>query len=110
MRRAAPRPISLALEPLARAAAPATTLALAQSAWEEAAGPAVGAESAPVAERDGILTVGCSSSVWAAELHALSPDLLLRLNAALGPAGAEARVTGLRFVVSSSLDERRAAP
>lgn len=110
MKRSAPRSIAHALAPLARRAAPATTLALTQSVWGEAAGSAVAAESAPVGEREGMVTVGCSSSVWAAELHAISPQLLARLNAVLEPAGDGARVTGLRFVVSSQLAGRQEAP
>lgn len=110
MRRAAPRSIAHALAPLARHAAPATTLALTQSVWADAVGPAVAAESGPVGEHEGIVIVGCSSSVWAAELHALSPHLLARLNAVLEPAGDGARVTGLRFVVSSQLAARPLLP
>ena len=38
----------------------------------------------PVSERDGVVTVACESGVWAQELELLGPDLLTRLETALG--------------------------
>jgi predicted nucleic acid-binding Zn ribbon protein len=100
VRRPAPRPLSVALEQVARAAAPATLLARVQAAWPEVAGRAVAAAAAPVAEREGVVTVACESAVWASELELLAPDLLGRLNGSVG--GEEAgRVTRLWFVVGS---------
>ena len=93
MRRRAPRPLALALAPLAEAATPATTLARVQAAWAAAAGPVVAAEAEPVAERDGVVTVRCSSSVWAHELSLLAPRLVEALDST-GPSGARS----LRFV------------
>lgn len=87
MRRAGPRPLSKALGEVAAQAAPATVLARVQVEWPEVAGPAISAEATPVAERGGTLTIGCRSAVWANELELLAPDLLRRLNEALGPAG-----------------------
>ena len=69
-----------------------------QGRWAEVAGEAVATESEPVSERDGVVTVRCSSAVWANELQLLSEDLLGRLNAALAEAGRRAPVRGLRFV------------
>jgi predicted nucleic acid-binding Zn ribbon protein len=43
----------------------------------------VAAVARPIAERDGVLTVICSDSVWAAELE-MMPELVERLNAVLG--------------------------
>ena len=40
--------------------------------------------AAPVAERDGVLTVRCEAAVWSQELELMAADLLGRLNAALG--------------------------
>lgn len=99
MRRTAPRPLRAALEDLSRAAAPAGTLARVQSAWREVAGEAVAAETEPVAERDGTVTVACSSAVWAHELELLSPALVERLNAAVGAQPSAPPVRGLRFTV-----------
>jgi predicted nucleic acid-binding Zn ribbon protein len=82
--RHAPRPLSLALESFTAATAPASTIARVQTCWETAVGPAIAAAAAPVAERDGVLTVRCEAAVWSAELELLSPQLLGRLNTALG--------------------------
>jgi predicted nucleic acid-binding Zn ribbon protein len=100
VRRPAPRPLSVALEQVARAAAPATLLARVQGAWPEVAGRTVAAVAAPVAEREGVVTVACESAVWAGELDLLGPDLLGRLNASAEGEGA-GRVSRLRFVVGS---------
>jgi predicted nucleic acid-binding Zn ribbon protein len=100
MRRRAPRPIAAALEGVVKRVEPATLLARAQGVWGEAAGPALAGFARPVTERDGVLTVACDSAVWAQELELLGPDLLARLNAALGDAY-PARVGRLRFVVRS---------
>ena len=97
MRRLAPRPLSVALEGVARDVAPATLLARVQAAWGSVAGPRLAAAAQPVAERDGVVTVACESGVWAQELELLAPDLLAGLESAL-----EGRsVTKLRFVVGS---------
>jgi predicted nucleic acid-binding Zn ribbon protein len=78
--------------------APATTLARVQQCWEEAAGPTIAEEAAPVAERSGVVTVACRSAVWASELELLSKGLVDALNERLGgPA-----VGSLRFVVKGS--------
>lgn len=92
MRRAAPRPISAALDPVLADLAPGTTLARVQERWEAVVGAAIAAEARPTAERSGALTVTCSSSVWAQELDLMAGELIPRLNAALGtPALSELR-------------------
>jgi len=91
------RPLSAALESVTRRTAPATTLARVQERWAEVAGPVVAAESQPVSERAGTVTVACRSAVWAQELELLSPDLLEGLNADLGGPPVKA----LRFVAGS---------
>jgi predicted nucleic acid-binding Zn ribbon protein len=106
MRRRAPRALSIALERVVPDVAPATLLAQVQQAWPEVAGERLAAEAGPVSERDGVVTVACTSGVWAQELDLLGADLLAGLNAALEtgsetPAAA-AKIAKLRFVVSSA--------
>jgi predicted nucleic acid-binding Zn ribbon protein len=84
MRRLSPRPLGAILERVTREAAPVGTLARIQAVWTEVVGPGVAAEAEPAGERDGVLTVRCSSAVWAQELELLSEDLLARLQEALG--------------------------
>jgi predicted nucleic acid-binding Zn ribbon protein len=101
MRRRAPRPLSLALDGVVQRSQPATVLGRAQGAWTEVAGPGLARFAEPVSERDGVLTVTCESATWAQELELLGPDLLTRLNEALG--GREGvELKRLRFVVGSA--------
>ena len=83
-RRPAPRPLALALADLTAAAMPATLLAEVQRAWPQAAGAAFAAQTEPVAERAGTITVACASAVWAQELDLLSERVVTQLNEALG--------------------------
>jgi predicted nucleic acid-binding Zn ribbon protein len=92
MRRRAPVPLAGAVEALAATLEPLTPLAAVQRVWGDAVGEAIAAECTPVAERGGVVTVACRSSVWAHELSLMAPDLVARLNASLG----QARVTDLR--------------
>lgn len=87
MSRRAPRPLSDALQALQEQVAPAGTLARVQRVWEQAVGPGIAAEATPTAERDGVLTVTCTASVWAAELDMMAAELIGRINAALGSHG-----------------------
>jgi predicted nucleic acid-binding Zn ribbon protein len=82
-----------------RGAEPATLLARVQALWPGAAGAAVAAGAGPLAERDGVVTVGCESAVWANELELLGSELTARLNASLEASGA-GRIERLRFVVA----------
>lgn len=82
--RRAPRPLAIAIEGLTVGLAPATTLAKVQRVWREAVGDVVAAAGLPTAEREGVLTVTCSDSVWSAELEMLGPQLTEQLNTALG--------------------------
>jgi predicted nucleic acid-binding Zn ribbon protein len=84
MRRREPRPAAGAIAALADRLAPATTLAEVQRVWPQVVGDLVAAQAGPTAERDGVLTVTCSSAVWAQELDLMGPDLAGRLNTALG--------------------------
>jgi predicted nucleic acid-binding Zn ribbon protein len=83
-RRAQPRPVGGAVAAFASRLAPGTVLAEVQRAWPSAVGEAIAAEAEPTGERDGVLVVTCSSAVWAQELDLMGPDLVGRLNAALG--------------------------
>ncbi|HEV7845136.1 MAG TPA: DUF721 domain-containing protein [Thermoleophilaceae bacterium] len=102
MRRLAPRALSNALEGVVRDVAPATLLARVQGVWAEVAGPGMAASAAPLSERDGVVTVGCESAVWANELELLGPDLLRGLETQLGGP----LVRQLRFVVGSGPNRR----
>lgn len=91
-RRRSAVPLAVAVEALAGRVAPPTLLADVQRAWPRVAGAAMAAQAEPVAEREGRITLVCSSSVWAHELELLGPGLVDGLNEALGAR----RVTGLR--------------
>lgn len=79
-------------------AAPTTLLGAVQGVWADAVGAAVAAESEPVSERSGLVTISCSSGVWAQELELLGPELLERLRGALeDDPGAARALVGLRF-------------
>jgi predicted nucleic acid-binding Zn ribbon protein len=84
VRRRAPRSIRSALAGFTRDAAPATTLSRVQGCWGETVGSVIAAEAQPVSERDGTLTVACRSATWASELELLGPELLDKLNQAIG--------------------------
>ena len=84
MRRRQPRPLSHAIAALADRLAPQTTLADVQRVWPDAVGEVVAAQAEPTREREGVLTVTCSSAVWAQELDLMGPELVARINAALG--------------------------
>jgi predicted nucleic acid-binding Zn ribbon protein len=94
--RHAPRPLSVAMSALTDRLAPQTTLADVQRVWPAAVGAGVAREATPAAERGGVLTVVCRSSVWAQELDLMGPELVARLNEALGAQ----RLTSLRCVAS----------
>jgi len=84
MRRREPRPLSHAVAALADRLAPQTALAEVQRVWPDAVGEVIAAQAEPTAAREGVLTVTCSSAVWAQELDLMGPNLVGRINAALG--------------------------
>jgi predicted nucleic acid-binding Zn ribbon protein len=98
MRRRAPRPIATALEAFTASIEPASVLAALQGTWVAVVGETVAAHAAPVAERAGVLEIACDESVWAAELELMGPELVDRLNAALG----RRAITGLRCRTDAS--------
>jgi predicted nucleic acid-binding Zn ribbon protein len=81
--RRSPRPLANALGPLQVELAPDTLLAEVQRAWRVAVGETIAAQADPIAERGGVLTVACASSVWAQELDLMGPELIERLNTSL---------------------------
>jgi predicted nucleic acid-binding Zn ribbon protein len=83
-RRRAPRPAGAAIAAIADALAPQTLLAEVQRAWPDVVGPLVAKHATPTRERAGALTVSCDAAVWAQELDLMAPDLVARLNDALG--------------------------
>jgi predicted nucleic acid-binding Zn ribbon protein len=84
VRRTQPRQLSHAIAALADRLAPQTTLAEVQRVWPDAVGDVIAAQADPTGERDGVLTVTCSSAVWAQELDLMGPELVGQINAALG--------------------------
>ncbi len=92
-RRPAPRPASAAFRTALERAAPKTRLAAVQAVWAELVGERIADVARPVSERDGVVTVACSDSVWAQELDLMQEQLQQRLVERLG---AEAP-RGLRF-------------
>jgi predicted nucleic acid-binding Zn ribbon protein len=76
--------------------APATLLAAVQTAWAGAVGESIAAEATPASERDGVVTVACSSATWANELDLLGDQILARLRAELP---SDAPLEGLRFTL-----------
>ncbi len=101
--RRTPRPLAIALGALTGRLAPATLLGDVQRVWEQAAGPAIAREAAPVAERAGTVTLECSSAVWMAEIDLMGPGLVAQLNELLG----SERVSGVRCVATTG---RRGPP
>jgi predicted nucleic acid-binding Zn ribbon protein len=76
--------VSGAIGALADRLAPQTLLADVQRVWPVAVGAAVAARATPTGERAGVLVVTCEAAVWAQELDLMGPELVARLNAALG--------------------------
>lgn len=94
-----PRQLADVLPAMRSRLAPATLLADVQSRWAETVGEEVAHQAQPAAERSGVVTVRCSSAVWASELSMMSADLVERLNEGR-PEGAP-RVTELRFTLAA---------
>ncbi len=95
--RRSPRRLALALDRARDEWAPATLLADVQRVWPTVVGPVIATEANPTGERGGVLTVTCSASVWAQELDLMGPDIVTRLNGALG----SDRLTRLRCTAAS---------
>ncbi len=77
--RRGPRKLGGALDRLVAERAPRTLLAEVQALWPQACGAAIAANAEPVAERDGVVTIACSSGAWAQELELMGDELLRRV-------------------------------
>lgn len=83
--RRAPRPLAGALARLTARLEPDSELARVQRVWPALADVLpMSSEAEAASLREGILTLRCSASVYAQELHFLSADLLVALNGLLG--------------------------
>ena len=78
------RPVAGGMRSFVEGLAPQTGLAAIQAVWVRAVGEGVAARATPTAERDGVVTVTCEAAVWAQELDLMGPELVGRINAALG--------------------------
>ncbi len=83
MRRVGPRPAGFAFDALVDTLQPPTLLAAVQRQWPAVAGT-FAKVTEPVAERDGVVTIACDSSVLSLELDLMSELVVARLNEALG--------------------------
>ncbi len=99
--RRAPRPVSEAIRAAVEPIAPATPLAAVQSVWPDAVGEKIAAQTTPVSERDGVITVACRSATWAQELDLLAGQTLEKVAASV-PEGVS--VKGLRFRADNDLE------
>jgi len=102
MRRRAPRPVASAVEALAQRLAPATLLADVQRVWSQAAGEGIASAAQPLSEREGTVTLLCSSAVWMQEIDLMGPVLVDALNEALGAD----RVQAVRCVATAGRRRR----
>lgn len=96
-----PRLLSGSLDTLAEHLTPDTVLAEIQRAWLDAVGAAIAQHAQPVAERSGVLTVSCESSVWAQELDLMSQSILDRVNSTLS----RGHITRLRCLAGAPLGQ-----
>lgn len=87
-----PRPAGSVVAAFAAGLQPMSLLAEVQRVWVATVGEGIAEQAEPTAERGGVVTVSCASSVWAQELDLMAPDVVARLNATLGGD----RLTGLR--------------
>ncbi len=84
-RRRSPRPLAGALTKLTERIEPVGPLAQIQRAWPALADALpVAAEASPATFREGTLTLSCTASVYANELHFLAEEIIAAVNGALG--------------------------
>lgn len=76
------------------------------SQWPEIVGPLLSGKTFPVRLRNGVLTVLVQNHAWAQELQLRKPDLLERINAALGSGTAR----DIRFAVGPFPDGEKEEP
>ena len=68
---------------------PADPLAAVQAVWDRVVGARIAAVTEVVEEREGVVTVACSSAVWAQELELMAPRITASLREELGASGPE---------------------
>jgi predicted nucleic acid-binding Zn ribbon protein len=78
------RPAAQGVRALVDRMEPDTLLARVQRAWPAVVGEAIAAQATPTAARAGTVTISCRAAVWAQELDLMGPELVERLNAAVG--------------------------
>lgn len=83
-RSAPPRTIGQLLGDFQEEVAPQTPLAAVQLSWDGIVGERIAAVTEVIEEREGTVTVECSSAVWAQELELMAPRIIKRLRARLG--------------------------
>jgi len=93
----APKRLGDALGDFRGQVAPETPLAAVQMIWGETVGERIASVTEVVEEREGVLTIECSSAVWAQELEMMAPRITARLSEKLG----ESAPSKLRFRVST---------
>lgn len=59
---------------------PKTRIAIIQEIWPQIVGRAVAEKCRPKSEWDGVIRVGCESSVWSQELEYMSTEIVEMLN------------------------------
>lgn len=64
--------------------APETPLAATQGVWNEVVGERIAAVTEVSEEREGVVTILCSSPAWAQELEMMAPRIMARLVDRLG--------------------------
>ena len=84
MSRRAPRPADEAMRGLLERLDPGTPLSAVQRVWRDAVGETIAGVAAPTGFAAGALRVTCESAVWAQELDLMGPELVARINAAIG--------------------------
>ena len=80
MSRGRERKISGAIQRLVAEIAPQDPITRIRMAWPKVVGDSIAKETYPSSLRGGVLTITCSSSVWAQELDLLSRKVLERLD------------------------------
>lgn len=88
-----PKPVGKVLGAFRTEVAPESLLASVQMIWPRAVGERIAAVTDVTDEREGVITVACTSAVWAQELEMMGPRITAKLRGELG----DERVRKLRF-------------
>lgn len=79
-----PKPLGEVLGSYRGQVAPQTPLAATQGVWTEVVGDRIAAVTEVSEEREGVVTIVCSSPAWAQELELMAPRITTRLAERLG--------------------------